>query len=141
MDDMKIPTTAVVMFLVVGAVTAPGCSSSSTPTVTQSMTAAAEQPDILWMSLLAAMQDMGGRVTLQNRAAGMLVGMMDVEGRQVQLTVYLKTPSRMGSDLTDVDVQASLVGDDDPDAAWNDTLRKILDEYTDRVRQGSRGRF
>jgi hypothetical protein len=135
MRDMKTPTIAMIIVLLTGTIAAPGCSSSSTPTVTQSITGVAERPDLLWMSLLGAIQDMGGRVTTQNRAAGTLVGMMDVEGRTVQLDVYLRTPSRMGSDLTDVDAQASLVGEDEPGAMWNDTLRRILDEYIGFVRQ------
>lgn len=136
---MKNTTIAAVFVLVVGLIASPGCSSSSAPTVSESITGVAERPDILWMSLVGAMRDMGGRVTMEDRAAGTLVGMMDVEGRKVQLDVYLRTPSRMGSDLTDVDAQASLVGVDDPGSTWSDTLRRILDEYMDRVRHGVRG--
>jgi hypothetical protein len=79
---------------------------------------------------------MGGRVTVRDRASGTLVGMLDVEGRQVQLDVYLRSPSRMASDLLDLDVRVSVVGDDDPGSVWIDTLQRILDEYLGRVEQG-----
>ncbi len=92
------------------------------------------------MSATGAIRDMGGRVTREDRASGTLIGMLDVEGRQVQLDVYLRTPSRMGSDLTDLDARVSVVGDDDPGPVWTDTLRRILDEYLGRVGQGLTGR-
>jgi hypothetical protein len=137
---MRNTTVFFVSVVLLATIAALGCSSSSAPTVKDSITGVAERPDILWMSLVGAMRDMGGRVTMEDRSAGTLVGMMDVEGRKVQLDVYLRTPSRMGSDLTDVDAQASLVGEDDPGSFWTDTLRRILDEYVGRVEQGVSGR-
>lgn len=133
---MRSTTIAAVIVVLAGTIATSGCASSSAATVSQSMTGVAERPDLLWMSLVGAVREMGGRVIAEDRAAGTLVGMMDVEGRKVQLDVYLRTPSRMGSDLTDVDAQASLVGDDDPGETWTDTLRRILDDYMDLVRRG-----
>jgi hypothetical protein len=133
---MKNTTILAVSVLLLAPVTFSACSSSSAYTVGDTITGVADQPDALWMSAVTAIQGMGGRVTVRDRASGTLVGMLDVEGRQVQLDVYLRTPSRMGSDLTDLDVRVSLVGDDDPGAVWIDTLQRILDEYLGRVQQG-----
>ena len=99
---MRSTTIAAVIVVLAGTIATSGCASSSAATVSQSMTGVAERPDLLWMSLVGAVREMGGRVIAEDRAAGTLVGMMDVEGRKVQLDVYLRTPSRMGSDLTDV---------------------------------------
>jgi hypothetical protein len=123
-----------------GTIAAGGCSSSSAATVGDSITGIADRQDILWMSAVGAIRDMGGRVTREDRASGTIMGMLDVEGRDVQLEVFLRTPSRMGSDLTDLDARVSVVGDDEPGVAWTDTLRRILDEYLGRVEQGLVGR-
>ena len=137
---MKNTTVLFVIVLLLGTIAAVGCSSSSAYTVGDSITGIADRTDVLWMSAVGAIREMGGRVTREDRASGTLIGMLDVEGRDVQLDVYLRTPSRMGSDLIDLDARASVVGDDDPGSVWTDTLRRILDEYLGRVEQGLTGR-
>lgn len=137
---MKNTKFSVLSILLLAMITAIGCSSSSAYTVGDSITGIPERADLLWMSAVGAIRDMGGRVTMENRASGSLMGMLDVEGRKVQLDVYLRTPSRMGSDLTDLDARVSVVGDDAPGPAWTDTLRRILDEYLARVERGLSGR-
>lgn len=137
---MKSTTFFSFFVIVLATITASACSSSTAYTVGDSITGIAEQSDILWMSAVGAVRDIGGRVTREDRSSGTLMGMLDVEGRDVQLDVFLRTPSRMGSDLTDLDARVSLVGDDDPGSIWTDTLRRILDEYLARVQQGLVGR-
>jgi hypothetical protein len=96
---------------------------------------------VLWYALQDAITAMGGRIAINNRSMGTVVGRFNVEGTPVELNVQMKgspSPDAGRSGFYDVSAAASLVGDRDPDENWERQLRWFEEEYM-RVLESSLG--
>ncbi len=120
--------------------TAAGCASSTGGALARDTFYGTQVS--LCLAAQSAIRDLGGRVTTSDCDSGILAGRLDVEGTFIQLDVTLiRSPggdrSQSSGEYIDVSARASVVGLEDPDPAWSDRLRRILDEYMTLVRQRS----
>jgi hypothetical protein len=125
-----------------------GCSTGRLGTTRSLMAPEENVFDLAFEAARSALLEMGARLTVDNRAAGRLVGLLDVEPGLAETSLEV-TLQRIGSPpgssergmLGEVQVaaRARQVGVDDETAAVGELLRDIERTYLDLVQETFRG--